>query len=222
LLNKLKLSSVLRPALVLLALFLIVGIGGIGYQAIRTIQRLNAIEAERDHWQRPDDIIRALNLKAGSTVVDLGSGAGYFALKLSGAVGPKGTVLAVDLRQLSLLFLRVRAFLQWKNNIRIVVGEADDPHVSGTAVESVLIANTYHELTDPHSILQHISLALRPGGRLVIVDRRPSAGEDHHHAMPEGVEADLRKGGFSIVSREDNFIHQPGDELWWLIVASKP
>jgi ubiquinone/menaquinone biosynthesis C-methylase UbiE len=217
-----NLSSVLRPALVLLALFLILGIGGIGYQAIRTIQQLKVIEADRDHWQRPDDIIRALNLRDGNTVVDLGSGAGYFALKLSGTVGPKGEVLAVDLRQLSLFFLRVRALLQWKNNIRIIVGAPADPHLSGTAVDAVLIANTYHELTDPQSILRHISVALRQGGRLVIVDRAPSTGEGHHHAMPEGVEADLRKVGFNVVSREDHFIHPPGDELWWLIAASKP
>jgi ubiquinone/menaquinone biosynthesis C-methylase UbiE len=213
---------VFRPALVLLAVFLVIGLAGGAYQGIRTIQQLNVIEADRDRWQRPDDIIRTLNLKDGNTVVDLGSGAGYFALKLSNAVGPGGAVLAVDLRQLSLFFLRLRALLRWKNNIRIIVGEPADPHLSGTAVDSVLIANTYHELTDPQSILRHISLALRTGGRLVIVDRWPSPGEDHHHAMPEGVDAELRKEGFNVVSRDDNFIHQPGDELWWLMVASKP
>ena len=217
-----SLSSVLRPALVLLALFLIFGIGGVLYQGIRTLQQLTVVEAERDHWQRPDDIIRTLNLKEGSTVVDFGSGAGYFALKLSSTVGPKGSVVAVDLRQLSLFFLRVRAFLQGKSNINIIVGEPDDPHLPGTAVDSVLIANTYHELTDPQSILRHISRALRPGGRLVIVDPMPSPGEEHHHAMPDAVETELKNQGYNIVSREDAFIRQRGDEFWWLIAASKP
>src|SRR5262245_53969736 len=115
-------ASIFRPALVLLAGFLLVGFAGIAYEGIRTLQRLTAVEAARDQWQRPADIIRALNLKDRSTVVDFGSGAGYFALKLSDAVGSKGEVIAVDLRTVSLFFLRVRAFLQGKHNIRIVVG----------------------------------------------------------------------------------------------------
>jgi predicted methyltransferase len=223
-----SLIGFLRPAFVLLAVFLVIGIAGITYQAIRTIQRLSVIEADRDGWQRPDDIIRELNLKNGSSVVDLGSGAGYFALKLSDTVGPNGAVLAVDLRKLSLFFLRVRAFLHSNRNIQIIVGAPDDPKLSGTAVDSVLIANTYHELTDPQSILRHLSKALRPGGRLVVVDRRPTPAErsldsaDQHHALPDSVESDLRKQGFQILTREDSFIAQPGDEFWWLIVARKP
>ena len=164
---------------------------------------------------------------ASATSGDLGSGAGYFALKLSDVVGPTGRVIAVDLRRLSLLFLRVRAFLQGKRNIQTIVGDTDNPHLSTGDVDSVLIANTYHELTDPHAILRHTWQALRPQGRLVIVDRMPRVSEDpretlaHHHTTADTVEADLRKEGFSIVNRQDAFIHPPGDEVWWLIVASK-
>jgi predicted methyltransferase len=219
--------GVLRPALVLLAVFLIVGIGGVAYQGIRTLQQLTAVEADRDQWQRPAEVIRPLNLKDGSVVVDLGSGAGYFALRLSDAVGERGRVIAVDLRSLSLWFLRIRALLQRKGNIRIIVGEPDNPHLSAAAVDSVLIANTYHELTNPQSILRYTIRALRPGGRLVIVDRSAANAEstggqeEHHHASPGAVEEDLRKQGFNILSRDDTFIHA-GNELWWLLVASKP
>src|SRR5262245_25280741 len=118
-------SAVFRPALALLAVFLIIGVAGIAYQFVRTLQTLTRVEAERDRWQRPEDVIRALTLTDGSVVVDFGSGAGYFALKLSDTVGPKGTVIAVDLRRFSLLFLRLRAFLHGKHNIRIIVGETD-------------------------------------------------------------------------------------------------
>lgn len=62
-----------------------VGLAGVGYQGIRTLQRLKAVEAERDRWQHPADVIQALNLKTGDVVIDFGSGAGYFALKLSDA-----------------------------------------------------------------------------------------------------------------------------------------
>ena len=217
-----RIARFLRPALVLLAVFLVVGVGGVAFQAIRTLQRLNAVEAGRDSWQKPGQIIEALNLKDGNSVVDFGSGAGYFALKLSDVVGSRGGVIAVDLRNLSLLFLRLRAFLQGKHNIRIIVGDPDDPHLPEASADSVLVLNTYHELRDPESILRHLSRALRPGGRLVIVDRTPSDDETHHHAEPDAVEAGLRRGGFNIISREDTFIHPPGDEVWWLITASKP
>jgi ubiquinone/menaquinone biosynthesis C-methylase UbiE len=218
------LSSILRPALVLLLAFLVIGFAGVAYQGGRTLQRLTVVEADRDQWQRPADIIRPLDLKDGSVVVDLGSGAGYFSLKLSDAVGAKGEVIAVDLRNLSLLFLRIRAFLQGKNNIRIVAGDPDDPHLPPESVDSVLVANTYHELTNPQSILRHISRSLRPGGRLVIVDPGPdqdgSAGVEHL-VSPEKVEADLRKQGFEIANRDDFFIQPPHEHSWWLIAAIK-
>jgi ubiquinone/menaquinone biosynthesis C-methylase UbiE len=215
-----RIFSFLRPVLVLLAVFMAVGLAGVGFQGIRTLQRLRTVEAERDQWQRPADIIRALNLKAGNVVVDFGAGAGYFALKLSDVVGSSGQVLAVDLRQLSLLFLRVRAVLQGKHNLQAIVGSVDDPHLPAGAADAVLIANTYHELTAPEKILAHLARTLRPGGRLVIVDRMGSSGE--HQAFPSTVETEIRKAGFSIVSRNDEFIHPAGDESWWLLIADRP
>ena len=210
----------LRPLLVLTGVFVVAGFGILAYQAIRTLQELTAVEAERDTWQQPEAIIGELHAKAGSTVVDLGSGSGYFTLKLAGIVGPEGSVIAVDLRQISLAFLRVRAILKRMHNIQIVVGEEDDPHLSNASVDSILIANTYHELIHPSSILIHARQALRPGGRLVIVDRSPSS--EHVLTSADSAAADLRKAGFDIIRREDEFIHPAGDEAWWLIVAGPP
>jgi hypothetical protein len=88
-----RIISFLRPALILIVVFMGVGLAGVGFQGIRTLQRLRIVEAERDQWQRPADIVRALNLKPGDVVVDFGSGAGYFALKLSDTVGSSGRYL---------------------------------------------------------------------------------------------------------------------------------
>jgi predicted methyltransferase len=66
------------------------------YSFTNTLRQLDLIEAERDRWQRPSDVVRALDLREGNTAVDLGSGAGYFALKLSPAVGKTGQVLATS------------------------------------------------------------------------------------------------------------------------------
>jgi predicted methyltransferase len=210
----------LRPALVLAVVFMGVGLAGVAYQGLRTLQRLRVVEVERDQWQRPGDIIQALNLKNGNVVVDFGAGAGYFALKLSDVVGGDGEVVAVDLRRLSLFFLRLRALLSGKHNIQTIVGGVDDPHLRTGATDAVLIVNTYHELTAPEKILAHLAQSLRPGGRLVIVDRMGSSGE--HQAFPAKVEAEVRKAGFGIISRNDEFIHPAGDESWWLLTADRP
>lgn len=192
------------------------------YSAIDTLHRLDVVESERDQWQRPAEVLQALDLRPGKVVVDLGSGAGYFALKLSPMVGKQGQVLAVDIRKLSLSFLWIRAFLSQKRNIRVVLSDEDDPRLPLGAVDAVLIANTFHELHDPNVMLGHVSRSLRPGGRLVIVDRGPGQGGAHAHEMDRAfVETELQQAGFEIVDSQDHFIDRPGDDPWWLTVARK-
>jgi ubiquinone/menaquinone biosynthesis C-methylase UbiE len=192
------------------------------YSAIDTLRQLKAIESQRDQWQRPSDVLQALDLRPGNVVVDLGSGAGYFALKLSSIVGPQGQVLAVDIRKLSLSFLWIRARLSQKPNIRIVLSVEDNPRLPSGTVDAVLIANTFHELRDPKVILDHVSRSLRAGGRLVVVDRGPGQSFSHAHEVDRPiVEAELRQTGFEIVASQDHFVDRPGDDPWWLTVARK-
>jgi predicted methyltransferase len=194
------------------------------YSFTSTLSRLDAVEGERDRWQRPSDVLRALDLRPGNTVVDLGSGAGYFALKLSPAVGERGQVLAVDLRRLSLFFLWTRAHLRGQHNVQVIVGEEADPRLPAGAVDAALICNTYHEFSNPELILNRVFRSLRPGGRLVVVDRAARVAEAQHtHEVPlTVVEGQLRNEGFEIVSQDDSFIDRTGDDLWWLVSARKP
>ncbi len=194
------------------------------YSFASTLTRLDTIESERDRWQRPWDVLRALDLQPGNTVADLGSGAGYFALKLAPAVGERGQVLAVDLRKLSLLFLWTRALLRGQHNVQVIVGEEDNPRLPASTVDAVLICNTYHEFSNPGLILSRVFQSLRPGGRLVVVDRAPRAAEAQHgHEVPVAiVVGQLKNQGFEIVSEDDRFIDQPGNDSWWLLSARKP
>lgn len=200
------------------------------YDGVQTLRILTVVERERDRWQRPQDILRALALQPGSIVVDLGSGAGYFALKLSPVVGPRGTVLAVDVRRESLAFLWIRRFLRDARNVGVIHGEPDDPHLPAGAADAVLIANTYHELSTPGPILDAVLKAMKPGARLVIVDRTarhetaPSATRDaSHHGVPlDLVDDEIRRHGFETISRDNRFIDRPeDDDVWWIIVARR-
>jgi ubiquinone/menaquinone biosynthesis C-methylase UbiE len=189
------------------------------YEGSKTLKNLDVIEAERDQWQRPSDILRALNLSHGNVVVDLGCGSGYFALKLASAVAPTGRVLAVDIRRLSLTFLWVRTLIKHQRNIETTLVKPYDPRLPPGAANAVLILNTYHELTDRPHILAQVFQSLVPNGRLVVVDPLQT---EHGELASGTVEDELRRAGFNVASRDDQFINQPPHGTWWVIVAQRP
>ena len=160
--------------------------------------------------------------------MDLGSGAGYFALKIAPRVAPKDRVLAVDLRRESLAFLWIRAVRGGDSNLQVVRGEVDDPKLPAGPIDAVLIANTFHEMPTPGPILRALFTAMRPGARLVVVDRGPRDGVhlpkgEHHGMTAEAAERGIQQQGFQTVTREDRFIDRPiDDDRWWLIVFRKP
>jgi predicted methyltransferase len=196
-------------------------------RTVNTLRQLDLVEAERDRWQRPDDVLRALDLREGNVAADLGSGARYFALKLGAAVGREGRVLAVDVRRTPLRFLKMRALRRGQRQVSAVLGATDDPRLPASAVDAVLVADTYHELTARTAVLGHVFQALRPGGRLVVVDPAPGAGAEdgletatHRYEQPATAEKELRGAGFAIRDRDDRFTDS-SRHRWWLIVARR-
>ena len=220
-----------RIGIALIAVVLVIPLSFVLYEASQTLQALGVVEAERDRWQRPTEVVRALALQDGATVLDLGSGAGYFALKLSPMVGARGQVLAEDIRLESLAFLWIRRFLRNARNVRVILGDADTPHLPVGTIDAVLIANTYHELSPSRPILEAVCQAMKPGARLVIVDRsqRRETGisrtaETGRHGIPlDLVQHEVLDQGLEIISRDERFIDRPeDDDIWWLLVARKP
>ncbi len=213
------------------ALVVLVPVAYVVSQALRTLDVLNQVERERDEWQRPAAVLDALHVSNGSSVADVGSGAGYFALKIAGVVGPDGRVFAVDLRRLSLAFLWIRSVRDGRWNVEVIRGETDNPHLPAGVLDAVLIANTYHEFAEPDSMLDAARHSLKPGGRLVVLDRGPRAlvpaspavVRDHHDVPVTVAEARVGSRGFEILSLDTHFIDRPGeDDIWWLLVAVKP
>jgi ubiquinone/menaquinone biosynthesis C-methylase UbiE len=210
------------------ALAILIG-SNVAYQAFSTLHHLDVIETDRDHWQRPSEVIQSLNLKNGDSVVDLGCGSGYFSLKLSETVGQNGKVVAEDIRLLSLTFLLMRTIRKGKHNISVHLGDVDDPRLRPGSVNAVLISNTYHEFTAARSILDHVRQSMVSGGRIVIVDRSPKGQQEQvaslqeHEISSEQVETDLRQASFQIDTRTDHFIESDHEhESRWMIVAHRP
>jgi predicted metal-dependent enzyme (double-stranded beta helix superfamily)/predicted methyltransferase len=125
---------------------------------------------ERAAWQKPDEVVRALGLAGGETVADLGAGSGYFTVRLARAVEPKGKVLALDVDGRLLRYLDERVSREGIHGTESRVVEPDDAGLAERSVDLVFLCNVYHELSDRAAYLRKLGRALRPGGRIAIVD----------------------------------------------------
>ena len=125
--------------------------------------------------EQPEAMLDALKIPRGATVADVGAGAGYHSILLARRVGPKGTVLATDLQPEMLQMLRQNAQAAGVTNIKPLLATQKDTRLPEGKVDLILMVDVYHECTDPDTILQDMKKALRPGGRLVLVEFR---GED--------------------------------------------
>lgn len=163
----------------------------------------------RDAWQKPDELVQALALEPGMTVADLGAGTGYLSRRLSQAVGPEGTVLAVDPEPRLVAHLRERAEREGTANLVPVLASKNNPRLPARSVDLVLLLDTYHHIDGRRAYFRELRRALRPGGQLVVIDwhKRPlPVGPEPDHKLPrEQVIDELSEAGWILV-REPDFL----------------
>jgi ubiquinone/menaquinone biosynthesis C-methylase UbiE len=148
---------------------------------------------EREKEEEPSKMVELLGLKKGETVADLGAGTGYVSAKLAQAVGPTGTVYAIDIQPEMLDILAVKMRARNIGNVKPILGALADPHLPTNAVDMVLMVDVYHELSEPHEMLEAITRGLRTAGRLIFVEYRaedPAVPIKRVHKMSE---AQVRK-----------------------------
>ena len=130
---------------------------------------------ERVAEEQPDQLVSLLNLRRGETVADIGAGTGYFSRRLAQTVGPAGRVLAEDVQPEMLALLKDLTARLGLTNITPVLETVTDPRLPAASVDLALMVDVYHEFDLPYEMMQALCLALKPGGRLVLVEYR---GED--------------------------------------------
>ncbi len=177
-------------------------------------------------------VFEALGVAAGRVIADVGAGRGYFTDRLSTAVGPTGRVFAVDINE-----RRVRGLREWaervgRDNVEAIHSREDDPELPSDSLDGALIVNAYHEMDEYEAMLAGIRNALRPGGRLVIIDEHPRdttasrARQTSGHDIAMGlVERDLEEAGFRVVERRPDFITRRTRRRTrhhWMLVAERP
>ena len=138
-----------------------------GWQGAEWLER-----SERDAEEEPDKALDALGTLTGMTVADVGAGSGYFTVRLAARVGAKGRVYANDLQPEMLKMLAARLARENVRNVTLVQGAVDDPKLAPSSLDLVLMVDVYHEFSEPQTMLRRLRDALKPGGRLVLLEYR--------------------------------------------------
>lgn len=158
----------------------------------------------RDEEQRPDEIVRTMGLKNGDVVADLGAGTGYFTRRLAKAVGPSGRVYAVDIQPEMLSRLKENMEKAGVRNVVSILGTNDDPKLPPGSLDWVLLVDVYHELQQPKATLARMRQALKPDGRVALVEYRLEGltavhVREEHRMSTKQVLAEWEPAGFRLV-----------------------
>ena len=125
---------------------------------------------ERDKEERPEQLIDALHIRPGATVADVGSGIGYFTRRLAEKVGPRGKVYAVDVQQEMLDRTKATIDKSKLTNVEYILALETNPRLPNASIDLAFLAYWSHEFADPEATMSAIRRALKPGGRVVILE----------------------------------------------------
>lgn len=162
---------------------------------------------EREREEEPDRALNAIGIRRGDTVADVGAGSGYFTIRLARRVGADGTVYATDIQREMLARLERRIKAEPLSNVRLVLGDEADPKLPAGALDLILMVNVYHELAQPQLMLQRLRAALKPRGRLVLLEYRkedPTVPIRFEHKMSVAeAKQELEAEGFELERTSD-------------------
>ncbi len=177
--------------------------------ACNGITKLDLTTLGRDSWQRPADVVEALELQPGDRVADLGAGEGYFVPHLTKAVGADGRVYAVDVDEEVVGELAER-FPPESTNVEAVLAKLEDPMLPDGSLDLVLIVNTYHHIEDRPAYFRRLRRDLRSGGRVAVIDPNQDLGgilalslDEGHKSSAPVVEEEMREAGYRVEARHD-------------------
>lgn len=174
---------------------------------------------DRDAWQRPQLVIAALELKPGMTAVDLGAGTGYFEPHLHAAVSPGGKVVALDIEQPMVDYIKARAAREKLTTVTAQRADVDDPRLPPASTDRVLVVDVWHHIPQRVPYAKKLAAALRPGGAVVVVDFKLDAKKGpprHHRLAPAAIAADLREAGLQTEEKKVDLPEQ------YIVIGRKP
>lgn len=127
---------------------------------------------EREKEEAPTKLLKALDIKEGQLIADIGAGSGYHAFRMAPLVGAKGKILAVDIQQEMLDLMNAKAKKDKVTNVETVLGTETDPKLPKGEVDLIILVDVYHEFSHPYEMAEKMVAALKPGGRMAFVEFR--------------------------------------------------
>lgn len=137
-----------------------------GHQAAGWLNR-----PERIREEMPDQVVANMNLASDAVVADIGAGSGYFSFRIAKMV-PDGKVMSVDIQPEMLDIIEQRKAADGVTNIQGVLGEIDDPNLPPNSIDAALMTDAYHEFSHPYEMIKGIYEALKPGGKIFLLEYR--------------------------------------------------
>jgi ubiquinone/menaquinone biosynthesis C-methylase UbiE len=160
----------------------------------------------RETFEKRKDVLAALEIKPGTTVADIGAGTGLYTRLFADQVGPQGKVYAVDISQKFLDHIDKNCQSLQLKNVKTILGKDTSPELPESSIDTAFICDTYHHFEFPYKMLASIHQAMKPKGRLVIIDFIKVPGQSrewvlgHVRAGQDVVEQEIIKSGFKKVN----------------------
>lgn len=170
----------------------------------------------------------AMDLKAGSFVADVGSGdSPDHPVHISRAIGPTGKLVCEDIDKPALQKLAAKLKADGAQNVDFVVGTLDDPKLPVHTFDAIMISNAYHEFTERGAMLSHIREALKPGGKLVVIEAISQNMRDKtrdeqvkiHELAPENLKRELEAAGFGQL---EMIVLRDAEQTTRYLISAKP
>jgi SAM-dependent methyltransferase len=167
---------------------------------------------ERVEEEEPDRALRIIKIPKGAVVADIGTGSGYMAIRMAKIVGPQGKVYANDIQQGMLDLAQKNVQKAKLTNVETILGGLDDPRLPADSLDLALMVDVYHEFSQPQIMLQKIRAALKPTGRLVLLEYRAEDPEvpilpDHKMTRAQ-VKLEVEHEGFTLASVNEDLPRQ--------------
>lgn len=177
-------------------------------------------------------LIELLELKPGMTIADVGAGFGAWTTAFSKWIGPNGRVYSTDVGEKQLAFLRETTKSEGLTNVTVLAGAERSTNLPAGCCDAILIRDAYHHLTQPNDVVRSIAAALKPGGRLAVIDFPPRPNSEipagvpanriGHGVPPDVVIQEVKAAGLTMVTQNPKWSAQSQPSDLFLVVFRKP
>lgn len=153
---------------------------------------------DRDKWQKTDEVLRLMNVKPGQVIADIGAGSGYFTRRFAAIVSPTGKAVGIEIDAAAVRAMNADARRLNLATYTAMLVPSDDPMLAARSVDLVFLCDAYHHINDRVAYFTKVRQALKPGGRLVVLDFVRSKENSDHSIVREEVIEELRRAGYRL------------------------